>query len=117
MQPLLTSNSPRYEILFLLIAAHAICDYALQGDFMSKAKSHKTDIGRGIWWMVLPSHALIQAAGVFILLGSFKFAVIEFFSHMIIDYLKCDNQFSYFWDQFLHICFRVAYLVGFIWLT
>jgi hypothetical protein len=115
MNPLVTTNTPWYEILFLLLAAHAICDYALQGDFMSKAKNHK--LMPDIWWMVLPSHSLIQAAGVFVILGSFKFTMIELFSHMIIDYLKCDNRFSYAADQFLHVCFRVAYLVGFLWLN
>lgn len=32
------------ELLFILIAGHALADYPLQGDFLAKGKNHKAPI-------------------------------------------------------------------------
>lgn len=101
----------------LLCAVHALADYPLQGDWLSKAKNHKLKLvdGETIWPLALMSHALIHAAGVWIVTKSPTLAVAEFICHAAIDYAKCDGRLSYNADQALHIACKalwIAMLIG-----
>ncbi|MFM1977463.1 MAG: hypothetical protein RL145_2309, partial [Pseudomonadota bacterium] len=41
------------SLLYLLIVAHFICDYPLQGDFLSKAKNLTAPIPGVPWWQAM----------------------------------------------------------------
>ncbi len=99
------------EMLIYMLAAHALCDYALQGDWLSKAKNPKLDLvpGEAIWPLALGSHAIIQAVAVHLVTGSWVLAGIEFAAHYAIDYSKCSGRFGYNVDQYLHIGCKVLY--------
>lgn len=99
------------ETILLLIAAHCLCDYPLQGDFMAQGKNKNTKIGVDIWFMILPAHAAIHAGAVLLVTGSAVAFVIEFFSHAVIDYLKCENKLSFAQDQSLHIATKLFIVV------
>lgn len=103
-----------FEMLIYMLAAHAICDYALQGDWLSKAKNPKLDLvaGEVIWPLALGSHAIIQAVAVHIVTGSWLLAGCEFVAHYLIDYSKCSGRFGYNVDQYLHIGCKVAYFAA-----
>lgn len=60
------------EMLVYMIAAHFLLDYALQGDWMSKAKNATLDLvpGEKIWPLALFGHALIHATAVQIISGN-----------------------------------------------
>lgn len=102
------------ETLFLLLAAHALLDYPLQGDFLAKAK-HPLDrevsayMGKGFWVHALTSHALIQGGGVAVVTGIWWLGLFETIAHWIIDYGKCMWRYSIHVDQFLHVLCKVVW--------
>jgi hypothetical protein len=92
-----------FMTFFLLLGWHALADYPLQGDFIAKAKSPFTDLGKPIWKWVLPSHAFIHGVGVTIVTGSLVLGLLEVVCHGVIDYLKCAGKISFNTDQTLHV--------------
>ena len=114
--------------LIYLLAAHAVCDYPLQGDWLSKAKNpmlifdpvkglrrsedgdvYSRDFLEHIWPLALASHALIHAVAVQLITGSVALGAAEFVLHFIIDYAKCKGAFGYNVDQYLHILCKLAW--------
>lgn len=96
--------------LFYLCASHAVCDYALQSDFIATAKNRHTQLGRQFWIWVLPSHALINGLGVALVLGP-VFGLAETLAHFCIDFAKCDNKISLNQDQMLHLACKCLWLL------
>lgn len=90
-------------LLAALVAAHALCDYPLQGDFLAKAKNHLTPIPGVPWYQALGAHAAIQGAAVGLLTGVPALGLAEALAHARIDYLKCDGRIDFNADQSLHI--------------
>lgn len=102
------------EALAWMLIGHAVADYPLQGDWLSKAKNPTLDLvpGQMIWPMALLSHAAIHAGAVKLATGSWLLAGCEFFAHTLIDYLKCRGELSYNQDQFAHFgCKLLWFLV------
>ena len=52
------------KMLALLLAAHALCDYPLQGDFLAKAKNPAQPIPGVPWWCAMAAHCAIHAGAV-----------------------------------------------------
>jgi len=97
------------HILFLLLVAHAIADYPLQGDFLARAKNRTAPIPGVPWWQALGAHALIHAGGVGIVTGSATLGACEFFAHWAIDDSKCCGRLTFNQDQGLHFVCKVAW--------
>lgn len=98
-----------FQLVFALMIWHALADYPLQGDFLAKAKNHKTPIP-GIWWGIpLVMHGLIHAGGVWVITGFASLALIELVVHCIIDHLKCRGTISFAADQFAHYFCKLMY--------
>lgn len=99
--------------LFLLVAAHALCDYPLQGDFIAK---HKSPWGGGppdsLWFHCLAAHTAIHAGAVLLITGSLAMACVELVAHFLIDLAKCRGWTSLTMDQLLHVACKVAYVVA-----
>jgi len=101
------------ELFLVLVAAHWLADFPLQGDYMAKAKVGALRTAEGTW--CLTAHAAIQGlvlGSVVFLNGgdAFVFGLLVFATHWAIDFLKVRNVFGYSADQFLHIFF-IAVLV------
>ncbi len=101
------------SIFLLLLAAHALADYPLQGDWLSKAKNHTLALvpGETIWPGALASHAAIHGAAVGIITGSVWLGLAEAVIHAGIDHTKCSGGISYNVDQALHVICKVAWVV------
>ena len=99
-------------MLALLILAHLAFDYALQGDFMAKAKNHKAPIPGVPWQTILVSHAAMHALAVFLITGSVVCAMVEQSAHTLIDYAKSDGRLTFNADQALHIACKVGYVLA-----
>ncbi|MBZ9600750.1 DUF3307 domain-containing protein [Phyllobacterium chamaecytisi] len=97
----------------MLFAAHALADYPLQGDWLSKAKNHKLSLvpGETIWPMALAGHAAIHALLMLLVTGSVIIAFAELVCHTVIDYAKCDGRLTYNQDQLLHVACKAVWLV------
>lgn len=103
-----------FEILymfFLLVAAHALADYPLQGDFLAKAKNRLAPIPGVPWYHAMGAHAFIHGGFVTLITGSLTLGILEVFLHFLIDDLKCAGEISFNKDQFLHILCKVNWCV------
>lgn len=96
--------------LFLgLIAAHAVCDYPLQGDFLSKAKNRRAPLPGVPWQQALAAHAAIHAGAVGLLTGFWWLGVAEFIAHAVIDDAKCRGRLTFDGDQAAHIACKLVW--------
>ena len=100
---------------FLMLFAHALADYPLQGAFMATHKSRHSPNPfpeeRHPWVIILTAHCLIHAGFVLIITGSIWLAIAELILHWIIDYCKNENKVTYQMDQLLHVLCKVVYVL------
>lgn len=95
--------------LFTMIAAHAVADYPLQGDFLSKAKNRANPIPGVPWYHGLGAHALIHGLAVGLVTGSTKLAIAETVIHAITDDAKCNGKLTFDQDQAIHVGCKVLW--------
>ena len=98
------------EVFALLVAAHALCDYPLQGDFLARAKSRSAPLPGVPWYQALGAHAAIHGGAVGLVTGSLALGLSEAVAHAAIDDLKCRGRISYNTDQELHLACKAAWV-------
>lgn len=98
------------EILFLLVAAHFVADYPLQGDFLARAKA---DGPLRVWHLF--GHSAIHGGAVLLVTGSLLLALIETAAHMAIDEAKVRGWTTFAQDQALHMACKVAWVALIGW--
>ncbi len=95
--------------LILLFAGHALCDFPLQGQFLSDAKNHRR-LGVGEHWArALFAHSMIHCAMVYLITGSVILGMAEFVIHAATDYAKCDGRITSTQDQAIHYACKIAW--------
>jgi hypothetical protein len=97
------------EVLWRLLIAHAVTDYALQSLFMAEHKapgSPRVD-GEAVWPWILAAHALINAGGVLLVTGSPGLSALEAVLHGLIDYGKGRRAYGFHADQALHLATKI----------
>ena len=107
------------EVLFMLLAGHALMDYPLQGEFLSTCKSRHILRSRNdptrpvqIWPICMTAHCLLHAVAVWAVTGCFILCLIEFALHWLIDFAKCENKTTFVQDQLLHVLCKIGYVIG-----
>jgi hypothetical protein len=98
-------------LFFAFMIGHVVCDYPLQGDFLSRAKNHKQPIPGVPFYQALGAHALMHGGAVWLLTGLWWLGVIEIAMHSFIDYLKCDGRIGFNVDQSLHTACKILYVL------
>jgi len=98
--------------LFYLLAAHGVCDYPLQGDFLARGKNHKAPLPGVPWYQCLFWHAMIHAGAVALITGSLWLGLAELVAHLLIDYGKCDGWYGFNVDQALHIICKLLWFAA-----
>lgn len=96
-------------LLFLLLGAHWVCDYPLQGDFLAKAKFEGP---LRIYHLV--AHSGIQGAAVTLVTGSLWLGLAEWVAHIATDELKVRGRTTFAQDQTIHVACKVIWVVLFI---
>jgi hypothetical protein len=91
-------------LLLMLLAAHWIADYPLQGDFLAKAKAEGP-----LRLYHLTAHSGIHGGAVALVTGSLSLGLLEWVLHTFIDELKVRRRTSFEVDQFLHIVCKLVY--------
>lgn len=89
-------------LTFLMLAAHALCDFPLQPAEMSHAKrpgGHPTIS----WPMALGCHALVHGGAVALVTGLWWLGAAETLAHALIDGAKARGAFGMKTDQALHL--------------
>lgn len=100
------------ELFGLLLVAHALADYPLQGDFLARAKNRDAPIPGVPWWQALTAHVVIHAGFVGVLTGSVALAVAEAVCHFAIDDAKCRGRIGFNTDQALHVVCKLAWVLA-----
>lgn len=109
---------PFFELLGLLIFAHFLADYPLQGTWIATTKSHCAPHISGYpWYQSLTAHSAIHAGFVGLITGSAVLASFEFIMHWLIDYGKSDGLYDVDVDQTLHILCKILWAVLFFGIT
>lgn len=104
-----------YETLILLVCAHAVCDYPLQGDFLARAKNERDPIPGVPWQQAMSAHCAIHAGAVQLITGLWFLSVAEFLIHFATDRAKCRGLISYNSDQAIHVACKAAWVVVMWW--
>lgn len=104
-----------FLILIALIAAHALCDYPLQGDFLAKAKNRTAAIPGVPWWQAMGAHAVMHGAAVALITGIWWLSVLEAAIHWITDDAKCRSKIDFNTDQAIHLICKAAWFG--VWLV
>lgn len=99
------------NVLFLLLAGHALCDYPLQGDFLAKGKNQVTPLPGVPWYQCLTAHALIHAGAVLLITNSLPLALAELVCHWWIDYAKSAGLLTFNADQALHVLCKLVWFL------
>lgn len=93
------------------VVIHALADFPLQGDYLSRQKSRRRADSRSDWIVALIAHCVIQAGGVWLVSGSLAFAAAELILHSFIDLGKGEEKYGIVADQILHLIVKLAYVV------
>lgn len=96
-------------VLLLLVFAHALADYPLQGPFLSEAKNRNTALGKLFWPHALGAHAVIHGGFVLLITGLPVLMLAEVVIHALTDWLKCENRISLHIDQATHLACKLAW--------
>lgn len=100
-------------MLLMLLAAHWVADYPLQGDFLAKAKQQGP---LRVYHLV--AHAGIHGGAVALVTGSLWLGLVEWTLHTVIDELKVKGVTTFAVDQALHVLCKLVYfyiLTGPLW--
>ncbi len=110
-----------FEMFFMLIAGHALADFALQVDTMAKGKNRNRPVDMSVvppgqtytptWAYWLGSHALIHGLVVSLITGIWWLGLAETVLHFVIDFAKCENWTGIHADQALHVFCKVAWVL------
>jgi hypothetical protein len=92
-------------MLLMLLVAHWVADYPLQGDFLAKAKQSGP-----LRLYHLVAHAGIHGGAVALATGSLWLGLAEWAAHTVIDELKVRGLTSFALDQALHIGCKLVWL-------
>lgn len=93
-------------LILYLLAAHWVCDYPLQGDFLANAKMNGP---LRVYHLI--AHSGIHAAAVALITGNIWLGLAEWVAHTIIDQKKVEGYTTFAVDQALHILCKM------IWVT
>ncbi len=110
------------RIFFLLLVGHAVADFALQSEWMAKAKNRNSGQGASyvppgqtpqtFWPYVLTAHALIHGGATALATGIWWLGAAETVAHWTIDWFKCENKYGIHEDQAMHLACKVIWALA-----
>lgn len=101
---ILTYQLPPLTVIQLLVAAHFIFDFPLQGDYLAKAKHPENKN----WLIHMTAHCYLHAIAVAIITNSTFLGLAEFILHFKTDYDKCMNKLTFNEDQLFHLIHKAT---------
>ncbi len=99
------------NLFLILVWCHFLADYALQGDFMSKAKNPLAPIPNVPPQLIMFSHAFIQAGPVYYFTGLWWLGLLELMHHYATDDAKCRGKLTFLQDQLSHIIAKFVWVL------
>lgn len=105
------------ELLLLLIGAHFVADYPLQGDFLARAKNRSNPVPGVPWYQALGAHASIHGLAVGLITGYWWLGVLETIAHACIDDAKCTGKIDFNADQYMHFMCKVVWVFAAVYVS
>lgn len=108
------------ELLFVLLAGHAVGDFALQTEWVATNKNRWIRLGFPkeeqkkmlvIWPHLLTAHCLHHGLIVYLITSNFHLSLVEIALHWITDFGKNEKWFDFHVDQMIHMGTKVLYTV------
>lgn len=99
-----------FQTFLALAVGHYLGDYALQSEYMSKAKNRTSPFGSGHWLHAMAAHCAIHGGIVWGVTGSVWLGLAEAACHALIDDSKCARRLTYGQDQFLHLACKALWV-------
>ena len=103
------------RLLFLMLFAHALGDFILTSEALSRYKNRHIERPSGVprWGYWLTAHALTHGGLMYLVTNNIGFGIYITITHWIIDYRKCNKKINADQDQVLHIaCILFALTTG-----
>ena len=104
------------ELLALLLFAHFLFDYPLQGDFLSRAKNRFDPIPHVPWYHAMAAHTGMHGFAVWFITGIPLLGLAEMTIHWITDDLKSRGELTFNQDQAIHIVCKLIWAAGTVWI-
>ncbi len=98
------------QLMFLMMAAHAYADFALQDPWHSSIKYPDNAAGYP-WRVALACHGLIHGGLVAVITGQWWIGAMEAVAHAAIDYGKSRAWYGATPDQLLHIACKIIWII------
>ena len=111
MSPLDGSFLSVVQTFCLLIFGHFLGDYALQNDFIAKAKNRFNPVPGVPWYHALGAHSVIHGGIVGIITGSVVLGIFETICHFKTDDCKCAGKLTFNQDQATHIIHKIFWIL------
>ena len=99
------------ELFALLLFAHFLFDYPLQGDWLARAKNRSDPIPHVPWYQAMFAHTAMHGMAVWIITGIPLLGLAEMAIHWITDDLKLQGELTFNQDQAIHIICKVVWVV------
>lgn len=99
------------ELFALLLFAHLLFDYPLQGDWLARAKNRSDPIPHVPWYQAMFAHTAMHGMAVWIITGIPLLGLAEMAIHWITDDLKLQGELTFNQDQAIHIVCKVVWVV------
>ena len=103
------------EIFVWMLIGHALADYPLQGDFLSRAKNRTAPIPGIPWQQALFNHVVIHGAFVAFLTGIWWLFFAEAVIHWFTDDAKCRGKIDFNTDQAIHWACKALWFAIAVW--
>lgn len=97
------------SLFFALVFFHFLFDYALQGDFLAKAKNSSNPIPGVPWYHAMFAHTFMHGAAVTFVTGMWTLGLLEMLVHWFTDHMKCNNKLTFNQDQAIHIICKLVW--------
>jgi len=98
-------------LFLLLMIAHFMADFPLQGNFLAMAKNRTVDTIGVPWYEAMLVHCTIHGGLVALLTGSIWLGFAELALHFLIDDAKCRGKFEFLVDQNLHLLCKLLWVL------
>ena len=99
------------ELFALLLFAHLLFDYPLQGDWLARAKNRHDPIPHVPWYQAMFAHTAMHGMAVWIITGIPLLGLAEIAIHWITDDLKLRGELTFNQDQAIHIVCKAVWAV------
>lgn len=102
-----------FTVFFLLVAAHNLADFCIQGDAAAIGKNKDIDSAKfGVgWYYWMSGHCFTQGLLVALVTQNAFIGLAETIFHFVIDYLTCKKLISIHSDQFLHYVSKIVWVM------